>query len=169
MYFGGHHIIYIQIMGVKSLLFLLFSWLEYFFSKISSWYILAEDLQYIFIFLILLQPALVNTHALTAVVKAKHLRVLEWGIVIRELSDSSLNRGFDSYDSLQCTKTISLLRPGFSLDPNVKHDSRAIETVTVTEFTERLCASLPDCPTIKVFNTHVVGRLSPHSTLWCNW
>ena len=101
-----------------------------------------------------LKPAVVNSHAMTAVVNLTQLKTLIWGVVIKHSPEEA------TADSPVTEKrnTIPLLLPGSTLDPEAERDSHAMINMTVTEFTEKLCLSLPSSTAIKVFNTQVVCR-----------
>lgn len=97
---------------------------------------------------------MVNSHALTAVVNLTQLKTLVWGVVIKHNPEETTA---DS-STAERRNTIPLLLPGSTLDPEAERDSGAVINVSVTEFTEKLCLSLPSTTAIKVFNTQVVGR-----------
>ncbi|XP_076442649.1 uncharacterized protein LOC143281335 isoform X2 [Babylonia areolata] len=103
-----------------------------------------------------LSPALVNSHALAAVVGLQGLRTLEWGVVVRP-SSSSPSIAPPSSPPFPAV-SIPLLRPGATLDPEMETCGSDVIHVTVNDFTQRLLLSLPETTCIKVFNTQVVGR-----------
>ncbi|KAK7104057.1 mucin-4-like isoform X2 [Littorina saxatilis] len=105
-----------------------------------------------------LMPALVNSHALTAVVGLTQLKSLTWGVVMHQNDADEASPDFSPLTTSSDTpNTIPLLKPGTTLDPDVEQDSSVEMNVSVTAFTEKLCTALPSSTIIKVFNTQVVG------------
>lgn len=100
---------------------------------------------------------MVNSHAMTAVVNLTQLKALIWGVVIKYNSEKASSADLSTADRRH---TIPLLRPGATLDPEAERDDHDVINVSVTEFTEKLCLSLPNSTSIKVFNTQVVGKES---------
>ncbi|KAK7492316.1 hypothetical protein BaRGS_00016413 [Batillaria attramentaria] len=103
-----------------------------------------------------MMPALVNSHAMAAVENLQQLDTLEWGVVIRDEGKGSDPAAHDS--QIGRKNSIPLLKPDNGLDPEAARNDSDVQTLSVTEFTQRLCSRLPQCTKIKVFNTQLVGR-----------